>query len=298
MKELRGKVAVVTGAASGIGRGLAERFVSEGMKVVMADVEEKPLNEAADESSGGGADVLAVATDVSQRGDVDALADAAYDRFGAVHVLCNNAGVSGGGMTLWQTTENDWQWVVGVNLMGVVHGIQAFIPRMIEGGDDGHVVNTASILGLTSGAGSIYSVTKHGVTRLSEGLYHELKAAGSKIGVSVLCPGMIATRIISAERNRPDHLRNEDAVSDPQREQFREVVQARFLESGMPPAEVAAIVVDAIREGKLYVLTHPEMLSQVERRMKDILERRNPEPISNEGMLARLGALGAQGGGS
>src|SRR5439155_6684925 len=116
--------------------------------------------------------------------------------------------------------------------------------------------------------GSTYTVAKHGLTRLSEGLYHELKAAGSKIGVSVLCPGMIATRIISAERNRPDHLRNKDAVSDPRREQFREVVQARFLESGMPPAEVAAIVVDAIREGNLYVLTHPETLAQVERRMK------------------------------
>lgn len=268
MRELRGKVAVVTGAASGIGRALAERFASEGMRVALADVEEAPLREAASEL-----DAFAVKTDVSDRASVDAFADAVFDRFGAAHVLCNNAGVAGGGGALWTTTANDWSWVLGVNLMGVVHGVQAFVPRMLAGGDEGHIVNTSSVLGLSTGPASIYSVTKHAVTRLSEGLHYDLRAAGSRIGVSVLCPGMIATHIVSAERNRPEHLRNETPPPP-----GREAIQQRFLEQGMPAAEVATMVVDAIEADRFYVLTHPDMIREaVERRFRGILENALPD---------------------
>jgi NAD(P)-dependent dehydrogenase (short-subunit alcohol dehydrogenase family) len=273
MRELSGRVAVVTGAASGIGRGLAGAFAREGMKVVLADVEDEPLHAAAAEIGG---DALAVPTDVSDRASVDALADAAYDRFGAVHVVCNNAGVAGGGGALWETSANDWTWVMGVNLMGVVHGVQAFVPRMIAGAEEGHIVNTSSVLGLSTGPGSIYSVTKHAVTRLSEGLWYDLRAAGSSIGVSVLCPGMIATRIVSAERNRPAYLRDERPL-DEARARMREAAQQRFLEQGMPPSEVADMVVGAVRDDRFYVLTHPWIAEQVRRRFEGILDNKLPE---------------------
>jgi NAD(P)-dependent dehydrogenase (short-subunit alcohol dehydrogenase family) len=279
MQELSGRVAVVTGAASGIGRGLAERFAAEGMKVVLADVEEQALAAAEADLAATGAEVLAVATDVSSRTSVDDLADASVERFGAVHVLCNNAGVSGGMGPIWQTTEADWQWVLGVNLMGVVHGVQAFVPGMVAHGEPGHVVNTSSVLGLSSGGGSIYSVSKHAVTRLSEGLYHDLRAAGAPVGVSVLCPGMIATRIVTADRNRPAHLRNPGIEIPPEMLERRKVMQERFLEMGMPPAEVAGMVVDAIRDDRFYVLTHPGMIwPHVEARVQAILADEPPAP--------------------
>jgi NAD(P)-dependent dehydrogenase (short-subunit alcohol dehydrogenase family) len=279
MQELTARVAVVTGAASGIGRGLAGRFAAEGMKVVLADVEERALSTAEAELSATGAEVLAVVTDVSSRAAVDALAAATAERFGGVHVLCNNAGVSGGMGPIWQTTDADWQWVLGVNLMGVVHGIQAFVPGMVAHGEPGHVVNTSSVLGLSSGGGSVYSVSKHAVTRLSEGLYHDLRAAEAPVGVSVLCPGMIATRIVTADRNRPAHLRNPGVEVPPEMVARRKVMQERFLEAGMPPAEVAGMVVDAIRGDRFYVLTHPDMIRpQVEARLQAILADEAPAP--------------------
>src|SRR2546423_9022177 len=173
MKDFQGKVAVVTGAASGIGRGLAEKCVREGMKVVLADVEEKVLNQASAELKALSGDVLAVRTDVSKAGDVEALAQQAFDTYGAVHLLFNNAGV-GGGSTLWESTLADWEWVLGVNLWGVIHGIRTFVPRMLEQHTEGHIINTASVAGLISSPGGIYNVTKHGVIALSETLYHEL----------------------------------------------------------------------------------------------------------------------------
>ncbi len=277
MQDLTGKVAAITGAASGIGRGLADRLAAEGMKLVLADVEEAALAAAEAELTTDGAEVLAVATDVSSHPAVDVLADAAYRRFGAVHLLCNNAGVSGRMGPVWETTEVDWQWVLGVNLMGVVHGIQAFVPRMVAAGEPGHVVNTSSVLGLSSGGGSVYSVSKHAVTRLSEGLYHDLRAAEAPIGVSVLCPGMIATRIITADRNRPAHLRNPGDARTPERIARREMLQERFLEVGMPPAEVAGMVVDAVRHDRFYVLTHPETIKpQAEARLQAILADEPP----------------------
>lgn len=278
MQDFEGKVAVVTGAASGIGRGMVGAFTRAGMKVVLADIEKEPLAIAEQELSTAGADVLAVQTDVARREDMDALHDRVLERFGAVHILCNNAGVSGGGGgAIWESTANDWSWVLGVNLMGVVHGLQAFVPRMIEGGEPGHIVNTSSVLGLSTGPGSVYGVSKHAVTRLTEGLHHDLLNSGAPIGASVLCPGMIATHIISAERNRPSELRDEQAADD-ELLAMREQMESRFMAEGMPPDEVGAIVLEAIRDERFYILTHPQIKERVEVRMRDILEDRPPTP--------------------
>jgi NAD(P)-dependent dehydrogenase (short-subunit alcohol dehydrogenase family) len=282
--QLSGGTAVVTGAASGIGRALAGRFAGRRLNVVMADVEETALTTAGRELSEQGASVLTVPTDVSSFSSVESLADAAESRFGPVHVLCNNAGVAGGGSPIWNTSDNDWEWVLGVNLMGVVHGVRAFVPRMLDHGQDGHVVNTSSVLGLSTGGGSIYSVTKHAVTRLTEGLWHDLRAAGARISASVLCPGMVATHIISAERNRPVRLRDvpapgptSGAAPDAAREAGRQTMQARFLADGMPPEEVADMVVDAIEQDRFYVLTHPDLIKpQVQRRLQAIIDESDP----------------------
>ncbi|MCK9485682.1 MAG: SDR family NAD(P)-dependent oxidoreductase [Dehalococcoidia bacterium] len=276
MRDFRGKVAVVTGAASGIGRGLASRFAREGMRVVLADVEKEALALAAAELQQVGAEVLAVETDVASLDAVEALRDAALERFGRVHVLCNNAGVSGGGGgPLWASTEKDWAWVVGVNLMGVVHGLQAFVPSMLEHGEEGHIVNTSSVLGLGTGGGSIYGVTKHGVTRLTEGLYYDLQAAGSRLGVSVLCPGLIATRIIESDRNRPAALRN-DGVPSAEVLARRQASIEHWARDGMSPDEVAEVVVEAMREGRFYILTHPEYRERVADRLRAIVDGMAP----------------------
>ena len=290
MDQFEGKVAVVTGAASGIGRALIDRFAAAGMKVVLADVEEEALAKAEAEVQTTGAETLSVVTDVADRPSVDALNAAAVDRFGAVHVLCNNAGVSGGMGALWETTDKDWAWVMGVNLMGVVHGIQAFVPGMVERGEPGHVVNTSSVLGLATGGGSIYGVTKHAVTRLSEGLWYDLQAAGAPIGVSVLCPGMIATNIIGSHRNRPADLQNEVAAATPEVEQRMKFVQDLFANEGMPPAEVAEIVHEAIVADRFYVLTHPEAEKETVRaRFEAILGEQSPPPPRADGGFMSMG---------
>jgi NAD(P)-dependent dehydrogenase (short-subunit alcohol dehydrogenase family) len=280
MKEFRGRVAVVTGAGSGIGRALAEKFAAEGMKVVLADVQEDALVEVEREVRGRGAAVLAVRTDVSKRADVEALAQRTLDAFGAVHVLCNNAGVAGGGPTMWETTDADWQWVLGVNLWGVIHGIRVFVPIMLKQDSEGHIVNTASVLGLIAGpGGGPYGVSKHGVVRISEGLHYDLLAAGSKLRASVLCPGLIATRIVDAGRNRPAELQNEmDEETRRQRAEQTRQRLAYFNEHGMPPSQVAGIVFDAIREERFYILTHPNIKERVRTRMEDIIAERNPTP--------------------
>ncbi len=280
MQDLVGRTAVVTGAASGIGRALAERFAAQDMRVALADVEKVALEETTESLADTGAEVMGRVTDVSSRSDVDALAAEVTERFGVPHVLCNNAGVSGGGGPLWSTTERDWSWVLGVNLMGVVHGLQAFLPAMVASGQPGHVVNTSSVLGLSTGGGSIYGVTKHAVTRLTEGLWYDLQAAAAPIGVSVLCPGMVATRIVSAGRNRPEHLRNEvDEGAAAEAARRTEAAQARFLEGGMSPEEVADQVVDAVLHDRFYVLTHPEMIKpMVEARFRAILDDTSPPP--------------------
>jgi NAD(P)-dependent dehydrogenase (short-subunit alcohol dehydrogenase family) len=274
VNELRGKVAVVTGAASGIGRALAAGFASEGMHVAMADIEEDALAAAAKEVGEHGANVLAVRTDVSKGAEVDALAARVYDEFGTCHVVCNNAGVGSGG-AMWELTEADWAWVLGVNLWGVIHGIRAFVPRLVEQ-DEGHVVNTGSIAGLTSAPMmGPYNASKHAVVTISETLQRELGLNGSAVRVSVVCPGFVQTRIAESDRNRPQHLRNavESEVNEVGRELLRQIVA-----SGLPPEEVARQVVDAVKHDRFYVLPHPHMKGLVRTRMEDILEERSPAP--------------------
>ena len=272
MKELSGKVAVVTGAASGIGRALADAFAAEGMHLVMADIEEEPLAVAAKEAEEGGTRVLAMRTDVSKGDDVDALAARALEEFGAVHVVCNNAGVGSGG-TMWELTEADWQWTLGVNLWGVIHGIRAFVPHLVKQ-NEGHVVNTGSIAGLTSAPMmGPYNASKHAVVTISETLHRELGLNGSAVRVSVLCPGFVQTRIAESDRNRPEHLRNpvQAEIEEVGRELLRQIIA-----TGLSPEEVARQVVDAVKHDRFYVLPHPDMKSLVRTRMDDILEERIP----------------------
>jgi NAD(P)-dependent dehydrogenase (short-subunit alcohol dehydrogenase family) len=273
MQDLRGKTAVVTGAASGIGRGLSHRFAKEGMQLVLADIEPGPLDEAAAALKAEGATVLAVPTDVSRADQVQTLADRAVERFGRVDVVCNNAGVSVGG-PIWEMTVADWEWVMGVNLWGVIHGVRTFVPIMLRQGGEGHVVNTASVAGLASSPFmGVYNVTKHGVVTLSETLHKELGLLGHSIKVSVLCPGFVNTRIADSDRNRPAPLCN--AVERERPEEMERMIRG-LLAAGLPPAEVAAMVVDAIRTERFYVLTHPDLTRLVRERMTDILEQRVP----------------------
>jgi NAD(P)-dependent dehydrogenase (short-subunit alcohol dehydrogenase family) len=280
VQALEGKTAVVTGAASGIGLGMTEAFASRGMRVVMADVEAQALEREAERLTRANFEVLPIVTDAASFESVSALADAAEARFGPVHVLCNNAGVSGGGgpRPIWAQSQKDWDWVMGVNFWGVVNGLRAFTPRMIAHGEPGHIVNTSSILGLTTGAGSIYNVSKHAVTRLTEGLYHDLKAADARIGVTVLCPGMIATNIITSARNRPDDLTDDGDLPDAERQQAIAAMDARFKADGMAPREVGEKVVQAILDDQFYVLTHADNMEAVKRRFDDITALRNPSP--------------------
>ncbi|MBI5285659.1 MAG: SDR family NAD(P)-dependent oxidoreductase [Chloroflexi bacterium] len=278
MKDMKGKVAVVTGGASGIGRAMAERFAAEGMKVVLADVEASALATAESEMRAGGATVASKRTDVSRGEDVEALARFAADTFGAVHVLCNNAGVGIGGTTTWLQTVHDWEWVLGVNLWGVIHGVRIFVPMMLAQGDECHIVNTASGAGLHPRPGlSMYSTSKHAVVALSESLYGELNMAGSKIGVSVLCPAVVNTRIGESERNRPQPLANE-AAGGAAAEQMQAMERAfrAALAQGLPPAQVADAVVEAIRAERFYIVTHEETKTRVRTRMDNLLEGRNP----------------------
>jgi NAD(P)-dependent dehydrogenase (short-subunit alcohol dehydrogenase family) len=248
IEDVEGKVAVVTGGASGIGLGMARAFADAGMRVVLADVDDERLEAAARAIADRGAEVLALRTDVSDAAAVDALASATVDRFGAVHLLCNNAGVFTIGYQ-WETSLEDWTWVVGVNLMGVVHGVRAFVPRMLAGGEPAHVVNTASMAGLmTAPLSGSYNATKHAVVGLSKNLRAELRIARSAIGVSVVCPGEVSTNIV-------ENLRARYAGEDPPA-----VVQAAMdrltsrLEVGMSIEDAGRTVLDAVRTGRFWVL--------------------------------------------
>ena len=276
MKDFKDKVAVITGAASGIGRALADRCVQEGMKAVLADVEAEPLATAEASLKASGATVLAVQTDVSQARDVEALAQKTMEAFGAVHVLCNNAGV-GTEAAVWESTLAEWEWVVGVNLWGVVHGVRVFVPLMLAQDAECHIVNTASTAGLISGPGlGAYKVTKHGVVTLSETLHHELAERGAKVKVSVLCPGIVNTRIMESARNRPGDL-PPTGPRGPASEERWEALR-RLVPAGMPAAQVADAVFEALRKDRFYILTHPEGKEAVRTRMEDILQERNPTP--------------------
>ncbi len=280
MQDFDGRVAVVTGAASGIGRGLAECFARQGMKVVMADVEDRALEAAVLELRRQELEVLGVRTDVSTQESVDELARRAFETYGKVHVLCNNAGVSGGGAPgtgLWQQSLKDWQWVFGVNFWGVVHGVRAFLPAMLAAGEEGHIVNTASIMGLLPGGG-IYGATKHAVVSVSETLHTQLTAMNAKIRVSVLCPGGVRTRITSAVRNRPEKLWEAGArPNDAELEQRDQMWAQRIQANSMEPEQVADKVLAGIKAGQFYILSH-ENDTGVRRRFDRILSREGPEP--------------------
>ena len=275
MKELKGKVAVVTGAGSGIGRELALACGREGMKVVLADVDSAGMAETT-ALLGSTVETIRVGCDVSKAEQVENVARAAYDRFGAAHLLFNNAGIAVSG-PLWTSTLEDWQWTLGVNLMGVAHGVRSFVPRMLEQGGEAHVVNTASAAGLTSVPGSgVYCVSKHGVVTMSECLHHDLRRAKAAIGVSVLCPAFVPTRIADSERNRPPEL----AAANPHNEAYRKMVR-KAIESGrISAAEVAAITLEAVKAGRFYVLPHTKMKAHVETRLQDIVQDRVPTDVT------------------
>ena len=273
MQDLADRVAVITGAASGIGQGLARRFAREGMKLVLADIEEAALLEVEKELRLGGTSVLAVKTDVSRKASVFALADRAFEAFGRVHIVCNNAGVSGGLGPIWDIPDQDWEWIMAVNVYGVLHGIQAFVPRMIEHGEEGLILNTSSVVGLTTGTSSVYGVTKHAVSRLTEGLHDDLRAAGSKLRAAVLVPGATATNILYADRNRPQDLlvpRSEEAQATLiQRRQTR---HEQLQEIGMTPEQLADITLEGIRQDRLYIIADPERTTrEVRLRLEGIL---------------------------
>jgi NAD(P)-dependent dehydrogenase (short-subunit alcohol dehydrogenase family) len=275
MQELRGKVAVVTGGASGIGLAMARRFAAEGMKLVLADIESGPLEEAAGKLAAEGAEVLAVPTDVSDTIAMDELGRRSLDRFGSVHVVCNNAGVAGGG-PMWELTAADWAFVLGPNLWGVIHGVRVFGPHLVAQ-NEGHFVNTASMAGLISVPGlGPYNVTKHAVVTLSETLLGELQGQGSKVGVSVLCPGFVKTRIFEPERHRPEGW-EAPQEADPEAAKLRAALMEQVLAGAMGPDEVAEQVLAAIQQERFYILTHEGAPQLVERRMRAIVEGSNPE---------------------
>ena len=281
MDSFKGKVAVVTGAASGIGLALAQRFAEEGMKVVLADIEEGPLAaaEAAIKAKGGIA--MSMRTNVLVEAEIKRLADTAFSTWGNVHILCNNAGVSGGVASdgLWNVPKEDWDWVLGVNFSGVLHGIRHFVPRMLAAGEPGHIVNTASVAGLVTATGGPYTVSKHGVVALSEMLYKDLKARGAKISASVLCPGWVDTKIMESARNRPEELMPNalaQPAPTPRMEMIRTAVR-EFIRNGFPPAEVAGLVFDAIKSDTFYVIpAQPNINDSIALRLEDIRLRRNP----------------------
>jgi len=276
MRDFKGKVAVITGGASGIGRAIADRCVHEGIKVVLADVEEASLAQAETELKASGGTVLAVGTDVSKRTEVERLAHQAVDAFGQVHLLFNNAGVAAGG-TAWEATWNDWEWVVSVNLWGVIHGVKVFTPLMLAQNTECHIVNTASAAGLIAGSGSApYAVTKHAVVALSESMYVALQQRKSPLKVSVLCPGLVRTNIINVERNRPAALRNEPVPLSPEMEAARAAFKAT-METSMPPVQVADVVFDGIQKEQFYIFSHPEWMEIVQLRTERLLRMENPE---------------------
>jgi NAD(P)-dependent dehydrogenase (short-subunit alcohol dehydrogenase family) len=274
VENLQGKVAVITGGASGIGRAVADRAVAEGMKVVLADIEKRPLEVAVDDLTDNGAEALGVVTDVSDAASVQALRDRALDRFGAVHLVHNNAGIGLGG-PIWEVSEADWRWILGVNLWGVVHGVATFTPLLIEQGE-GHIVNTASVAGLIAAPFlGPYNATKQAVVAISETLYKDLQAVGAPVGVSVLCPGFVQTRIAESERNRPEWAAADHEV--PGAEEVRGVVRS-LVDGGIAPAMVADRVIDAVLSNTFYILTHPELDAAITTRFDDIVQRRAPSP--------------------
>ena len=270
MKHFEGKTAVVTGAASGIGFGLAQRFAEENMQVVMADLEKTALEEAVEKLEKQQHRVVGIPADVLIQESVDELYSKSRETFGNIHVLCNNAGIaaSSGNKAIWEVERADWQWTLGVNFYGVLYGIQAFLPHMIEHGEEGHVVTTASLAGLIRGAGT-YGISKHAVRALAETLNSDLVARGAKIRSSVLCPGFVNTNIGKSERNRPTNLTQLQAPLD---DVENSPIMA-LLRNGKEPSEIADIVIEAIRDDLFYILPHPAWDDTLKTYFEEILSR-------------------------
>ena len=280
MKNFTGKVVVITGGAGGLGREFALVAAGLGMHIVLADVQQDALDQARSELEGQGAQVLAMLCDVRKGEQVQALADAAMARFGAVHLVFNNAGVGSGGL-IWENSEADWEWVLGVNLWGVIHGVRVFTRLMLECAKndpqfEGHIVNTASMAGLLNApAMGVYNVSKHAVVSLSETLYHDLQLVGAPIGASVLCPYFVPTGISQSHRNRPDDVKMDAAPTASQL--AAQAMTVKAVESGkVTAAQVAQMTFDAVRDGQFYIYSHPGALGNVAERMDAIVHQRNP----------------------
>jgi NAD(P)-dependent dehydrogenase (short-subunit alcohol dehydrogenase family) len=280
VKDFNGKVAVITGGASGFGREFALIGARLNMKLVLADVQQDALDKTRAELEAQGAQVLAIRCDVRKGEQVQALADACMQRFGAVHLVFNNAGVGSGGL-VWENSLADWEWVLGVNLWGVIHGVRTFTPLMLECAKkdpnyEGHIVNTASMAGLLNAPNmGIYNVSKHAIVSLSETLYHDLQLIEAPIGASVLCPYFVPTGIHQSQRNRPDELKQDSGPTASQR--AAQAVSEKAVTSGkVSAAEVAEATFDAIGAGRFYIYSHPQALGNVQTRMEDIVTQRNP----------------------
>lgn len=275
MQDFEAKVAVITGAASGIGRGLARQCAAEGMRIVLADVDTSGLDEISQELSGGGAEVLVVSTDVRNCEAVEKLAQASLDAFGAIHLVFNNAGVMLGGYA-WERSEDDWRWVMDVNFFGVVNGLRVFMPILLEQGERAHMVNTASIGGLMVGPFlSPYIVSKHAVVALTESVYYELKTLETDVRISALCPGPIATGITRSERIRPED-RSERAPLRSEAERTFDSILTEGVQAGLDPDQVGPMVFGALREDRFWIYTHPMAEESVLPRTRSIIEGSDP----------------------
>ena len=278
MKDFQGKVAVITGGASGLGLEIARLAAKKGLKLVLADIEERALKQAELEFSDQGVEVLALRTNVALAEDVDFLAQQTLARFGAVHLLFNNAGVALS-KTTWETTVADWEWVLGVDLWGVIHGVRVFTPLMLKQDTPCHIINTASVAGMLSTQGmAAYNVAKHGVVTLSETLYHDLRRRNAKIDVSVLCPAWVNTAIWDSARNRPDDLLNESEQKSLDDAKLEESARQAVQSGKVSAPQVAEIVFSAIENNQFYILTHPKIKKWIGLRVEDILQDRQPSP--------------------
>lgn len=286
MDEFEGKTAVVTGAASGIGLALAARFADARMNVVLADIEEAALERAVKQLQQRQAQVLGVVTNTMVQESVQSLAEQAISEFGKVHILCNNAGVVSRagtpGVGIWEMPNTDWDWVMGVNFYGVLYGLQAFVPQMLEHGEQGHIVNTASLAGLMPGGGT-YGVSKHGVLSLTETLYNDLKTRNAAIGASVLCPGFVKTQIIEAERNRPSEFTSGGADAT---DEMIAPAQA-LINQGKDPADIANAVFESIEQDRLYILPHPAWDDFVRSRVEHVIARGGTATLDLEDLMQR-----------
>ncbi len=290
MKEFEGKTAVVTGAASGIGYALAERFAEEKMNIVLADIEPNALDSAVEKITNLGVEATGIVVDVMDKEAVNNLTQESIKAFGNIHVLCNNAGVASTvvGDGIWDFDDSDWEWVLGVNFYGTLYGIQSFVPHMIKHKEEGHILNTISLAGILPGE-AIYGVSKHAAMALSESLWQGLRKIKSKIGASVLCPGFVNTNIIESNRNRPDHLPAKNKTNF-----ILKKLASTVLKRGKEPNEIATAALEAIRENKFYILPHTNYDDMIKDRYSRILERTEPQEADMQKVL--LGTLMSEKG--